>query len=599
MARTPRRNASRSSPRSREPSSWREQPVSKAGERDRIKMLSLVFLVVAGIITVRLFVVQVMEHSTYEALASGQHELVEQLFPTRGEILAQDPFSPNGVSPLATNETLSLVYANPKQIAKPDEEAKILAPLVGMAEEDLAARLGKSDDPYEPLLHKVSDEQVKAIQDLNLDGIHFSDETWRYYPEKSAASQVTGFLGVKDDKPVGQYGIEGKYDTELAGKPGVLKTELDSGGRFIGIGEKLVDPAQDGNTYVLSIDKNVQYATCERLKAAVEAHGAEQGAAIVLDPNTGYIIAMCSAPDFDPNDYGSIDNVDVFINSVVSKPYEVGSVMKPITMSMALNEGKVTPETTYEDTGVVTVAGFPIHNSEGTVYGVQNMIDVLTKSINTGAIFAAQQVGPEKFLEYMQNYGFGEISGIELPYEQAGDISALEKKKEIYMDTASFGQGVTTTVLQLAMAYSTIANGGNLMQPHIIKEIKKSNGYSEYTKPTVIRQVLQKNTATTLGAMLVQVVEVGHGKRAGMAGYYVAGKTGTAQVPKKEGTGYDPYVHIGSFAGFFPASHPQFVIVTRLDNPKDVQFAESDAAPLFADIAKFLVTYYHVPPDRT
>lgn len=594
--------------RSREPSrgqSWRRGDREQTeGGRDRIKILSLLFLVMGGIITVRLFVVQVLDHGVYEALATGQHELVEQLYPVRGEILAQDPFAPDGVSPIATNQTLSEVYANPKQIADPKQggdaakEAEQLAPLLGIPQDELLAKLEKSTDPYEPLLHKASDQQVKAIEELQLVGIHFKNESWRYYPENSAAAQITGFVGVKDDQRVGQYGIEGKYNTELTGKVGQLKTELDTAGRFIAVGDRLLDPAQDGDTLVLSIDKNVQYAVCARLKAAAESHGADQAATVVMDPNTGYIIAMCSYPDFDPNEYGQVESIDSYINAVVSKPYEVGSIMKPITMSMAIDQGKVTPETTYTDTGEVEIGGFKIHNSDGKANGVQTMIEVLDESLNTGAIFAAQQVGVDSFVNYMKNYGFGEYTTIELPYEQSGDISAIEKKKEIYMATASYGQGITSTVLQMATAYSVLANGGNLVEPHIIKEIRKANGYVEFTTPAVVRRVIQQSTATTVAAMLVSVVENGHGKRAQLPGYYVAGKTGTAQVPKKEGVGYDPYTHIGSFAGFFPVSNPQFVIVTRLDNPKDVQFAESSAAPLFAEIGHFLINYYHVQPDR-
>lgn len=581
----------------------RPEPETEGG-RDRIKILSLVFFMIGGMIIVRLFVVQILDHGVYEALATGQHELVEQLYPVRGEILAQDPFVTDGVSPIATNQTLSEIYANPKQIADPKQggdavkEAEQLAPLLGVPQAELETKLSKSDDPYEPLLHKANDQQVKAIQELKLPGIHFKNESWRYYPETSSAAQITGFVGMKDDERVGQYGIEGKYNTELAGKMGQLKTELDSSGRFIAVGDRLLDPAQDGDTFVLSIDKNVQYAVCERVKAAAEKHGADQAAAVVMDPNTGYVVAMCSYPDFDPNEYGQVDSVETYINSVVSKPYEVGSIMKPMTMSMAIDQGKLTPESTYTDEGVVSIGGFKIHNSDGKSNGVQTMIEVLDKSLNTGAIYAAQQVGADSFLSYMKNYGFGQYTTIELPYEQAGDFSALEKKKEIYMATASYGQGVTATVLQMALAYSVIANGGNLVEPHIIKEIRKANGYVEYTNPAVVRRVIQASTATTVGAMLVSVVENGHGQRAQLPGYYVAGKTGTAQVPKKDGVGYDQYTHIGSFAGFFPVAHPQFVIVTRLDNPKDVQFAESSAAPLFSDIGRFLINYYHVPPDR-
>lgn len=225
------------------------------------------------------------------------------------------------------------------------------------------------------------------------------------------------------------------------------------------------------------------------------------------------------------------------------------------------------------------------------------MAQVLEKSLNTGTIFAVRKLGPPLFLKYVEDFGFGSLTGIELDTESPGDISALRKKGEIWSATGSFGQGLTVTPVQLASAFSAIANGGKLMKPTVIKEIRHPDGRTETPEPKVVRQVITQRTALLVSGMLVRVVERGHGKLAAVPGYYVAGKTGTAQVPRKDGQGYEKDVSIGSFVGFAPADNPAFVILTKIDRPRDVQWAESSAAPLFGEIAKFLLDYLQIPPD--
>ncbi|MEK7537619.1 MAG: penicillin-binding transpeptidase domain-containing protein, partial [Patescibacteria group bacterium] len=265
------------------------------------------------------------------------------------------------------------------------------------------------------------------------------------------------------------------------------------------------------------------------------------------------------------------------------------------TMAAALNEGKVTPETTYTDTGQVRIGNFTIKNSDGHANGVQTMYEVLEKSLNTGAIFAMEQVGPAKFADYVQAFGFGSPTKIDLD-EAGGDISGLKTGKEIYAATGAFGQGMTVTPLQLAAAYGALANGGKLMQPYVVDRIRKPDGAEVVTQPKEVRAVISTQTSATISAMLVRVVQNGHGKRAGVPGYFVAGKTGTAQIPDPATGTYMKDLTIGTFAGFAPVEDPQFVMVVQLIKPRDVQFAESSAAPLFGNLAKFLMLYLHIPP---
>jgi cell division protein FtsI/penicillin-binding protein 2 len=226
------------------------------------------------------------------------------------------------------------------------------------------------------------------------------------------------------------------------------------------------------------------------------------------------------------------------------------------------------------------------------------MTDVLDESLNTGAVFAVQKIGAESFKKYVEDFGFGETVGIGLDFESSGNISSLSKKGAIWSATGSFGQGISVTPIQVVAAFGAIANGGKLMKPYIVDEIRKSNGEIIKAEQKVIRQVISSRTATLLGGMLASVVEHGHGKRAGVSGYYVAGKTGTAQVAKKEGSGYEKDVTIGSFVGFAPVEDPKFVMLVKIDHPRDTIWAEATAAPLFGEIAKFMLNYFKVPPSR-
>lgn len=567
---------------------------SSAWWHDRLTLLGLALGVFAVLLVLRAFSLQIASHGFYSALAADQHELSTQLQPTRGSIVVRDPQAATGTYPLATNKTLHLLYAIPKQITDPISVARTLAPLVNVEEEVLLTRLNKPNDLYEPIQHELSDAKQAEILALKIPGLYFADENTRYYPEKNIGSHILGFVGFDDKKKVGRYGFEGAHETELAGRQGYLQAEKDASGQLIATAAQLWQPAIDGSDFVLTIDRTIQFEACRSLNEAVKKHGADGGSVVILDPQTGAVLAMCGAPDFDPNNYADVKDVKTFVNPA-TQPYEPGSVFKPLTMAAALNEDALTPDTTYTDTGEVKVGSFTIRNSDKKSNGVQTMYEVLEKSLNTGAIYAMQQIGPTTFERYVQAYGFGAPTGVELS-ESTGNITSLTKGKDIYAMTGSFGQGLTVTPLQLAAAYGALANGGKLMQPYLVDAVKKSDGTTTTTQPKLVRQVLTAKTSATIGAMLVRVVQNGHGKKAGVPGYFVAGKTGTAQIPDPKTGAYHENETIGTFAGFAPVENPRFVMVVQLVRPRDVQFAESSAAPLFGDIAKFLLLYMGVPP---
>lgn len=556
----------------------------------------------AVVIILKLFILQIVEHDLYLALASGQHAFFSELIPERGMISVHD-YKDEIIVPIATNEQRAFVYADPRLIVDPTTTAQKIGEALSFSEEQVSAlieRLDQPEDPYEPIARDVSDETLQRILALELSGIAYVREWRRLYPEPLLGGHVSGFLGMSEDKPLGQYGIEGYFDELLVGASGFLRSEKDIAGRLITVGNTSIEPAKDGADIVLTIDRTIQFKTCRALKSAIERHSAEGGSVVIVEPSSGQILAMCGAPDFDPNNYSDVEAIDAFNNPAIFQAYEPGSIFKPVTMAAAIDAGAVNAGTTFEDTGSVLVQGWPkpLGNAQGKMYGVVNMTQVLEDSINTGMVFAMRQTGQETFVEYVKRFGFGETTGVELDTEVSGTIASLENAAEIYAATASFGQGITVTPLQIAMAYAAIANGGMLKRPHIVDEIHHPDGTIEKKAPEDIAQIMDPKTARILGAMLVSVIEHGHGKRAGVSGYYIAGKTGTAQVARRDGIGYDEASTIGSFAGFGPVENPKFVMVVRIDNPKDVVWAESTAAPLFGELAEFLLEYFEVAPVR-
>ncbi len=456
--------------------------------------------------------------------------------------------------------------------------------------------LTKPNDPYEELAKKVDLAVARQIETQHWPGINYLIKEYRYYPEAETFAHLTGFVGYNGRQHRGQYGLEGFFEEELAGRPGSMRAEYSAAGNLVIVNDRQYRRPVDGSSLVLTIVRSIQHIACEKLKAAVKKHGADSGTVIIVNPQSGEILAMCSYPSFDPNNYQQAKDINIFNNPAIFTPYEPGSVFKPIVMAAALDQGKVNPQTTYVDKGSVKIKGWPkpIKNSDFAshgAHGLTTMTEVLQKSLNTGAIYAMEKIGPNVFAQYVKKFGFGEKTGIELETEAAGNISHLLSQpiKEIYAATASFGQGITVTPLQLAMAYAAIANGGILMKPYLVKAMILPAGNKYLIKPRQLRRVIADKTATLLTGMLVSVVEQGHAKRARVNGYYVAGKTGTAQVASKKGGYSDKTIH--TFVGFAPADNPAFVMLVKLDDPKDVEFSASSAAPLFSQIADFILTY--------
>lgn len=562
----------------------------------RIYTLVFFVLVCAGAIFARLFVLQVQGHGKYLDLAENQHKILKELTPRRGDIFMAEK---NELYPLATNREMQMAYAVPQEIGDMDKTVAFVSETLGIEKTQLWEKFSDKDDLYEVLKHKITAEEEARIKENNLPGIKMMPEDFRYYPGGELASQVVGFVGSDGENFRGMYGIEAFWDQELRGETGNIRQERDTRGRWISIADREIEPAKNGDTLILTINHTVQYEVEKILKETVEKHGAESGSVIAMEVKTGKILAMASWPSFNPNDYAKVEDISAFLNPAISSAYECGSAFKPITMAAGIDDGKIEPDTTYVDTGSVKEAGYTIKNSEEKVYGKKTMTNVLETSINTGVIYVEKLVGNKKFYEYVRDFGFGQKSGITLPSESAGDINNLEElQRDIHFFTASFGQGITVTPLQLVNAYAAIGNKGRLMKPQIVDKIIKADGSEEQTGAEELRQVISEETARKVSQMLRSVVVNGHGKRADVPGYLVAGKTGTAQVSKVGEKGYDEGLTIGTFAGFAPMDDAQFAVLVKVYDPKDVQWAESTAAPAFSKVMKFLLEYYGVKPTE-
>ena len=570
---------------------------SEVSEKNwRIYILTIFVLVAAFCILARLYFLQVVRHDAFEELAENQHQSTIQILPERGEIFLRDE---GGPYPVAVNKELQMAYAVPKEMEDTNSAAESLSSILSLDKGMLLEKFSDRDDMFEILKHKLNDEEVAKIKEAKISGIYLAPESFRYYPAGELAAQIIGFVGSDGAKQKGMYGVEAFWEEELKGESGMLKQESDSRGRWIPISDRNVHETRDGLDIILTINHTVQFEVEKILKATMEKFGADGGTIVVMEPKTGKILALANQPSFNPNEFSSVDDISKFLNPALSLPYECGSVFKPFTAAIGIDDGKINPDTTFTDTGVVHEAGYEIHNSDMKAYGKQTMTEVLEKSLNTGVIYIEKLVGNVKFAEYIKRFGFGEKSGIELPGEVAGNIKNLSNPRiTINFYTASFGQGISVTPIQLASAFAALANDGILMKPQIIDRFRHKDGREEEVEPQQVRQVVSEDAARQVSKMLRAVVMNGHGKRADVPGYLVGGKTGTAQVAKTGAKGYEEGINIGSFAGYAPINDPQFVVLVKISNPKGVVWVESSAAPTFGEVMKFLLEYYKVKPTE-
>lgn len=552
----------------------------------RLGLLFLGAVFAIGLVEFRLFEKQVLDHGRYVQASEYQSVSNKAQAPSRGRIFSTD--LTGKLYPLAVSQWRYQLLVSPRQVKNKQKLAESLAVDLSVPAEEIFQTINNNKVYVPPIRRGLDEEMADRLSQKDYGGVFLLPELTRVYPEgTNIAPQILGFVGADGE---GKYGVEALYDELLRGKSGSQTVKRDSLGRLIDILSGI--KPENGSDLTLTLDYNLQFMVETKLQEALQEYQADSGTILVLDPKTGAIRAIAGAPKYDPNTFSQIKAEDqrLFLSSAFSDLYEPGSVFKPLTMAAALDSGAVTPDTTNTFGKTVTVSGYEINNAEDKVYGKETMGQVLENSDNVAMVWVAQQLGSENQRAYLEKYGFGQKSALGLVGEQGGKLRPKEEWNDLLRSTAAFGQGISVNLVQLASAYAIIANNGLTVTPQLVSKAI-SAGNEKVFEPKTGTQAIKPETASAVRTMLAGVVERGHGKRAGINGVKVGGKTGTAQVPNPEGGYYDDR-HIGTFVGMFPIEDPKFVMAVRLDNPKTVRFAESSAAPTFGKIADWMATYY-------
>ena len=504
---------------------------------------------------------QLAKNGYYTARAASEQSASAAAAMNRGAIYFT---SQNGSTmPVAINKDFPTIYAVPTAVSDAAEAANALAPVLNMPVTALQEILSKPHDSYELLAAKADPSLVNAVSALAIPGIYVENDPARYYPLGTVAAQVLGFVGPNASAAgtSGHYGIEAYDDTPLAA----------------------------GTDITLTIDPNIQIESEEVLRNLVTANDATGGSVIVEDPATGKILAMAGYPAFDPNNYESSSFAN-FLNPTVQSIYEPGSIFKVLTMAAGIDAGKITPDTTYDDTGTVKVDGAKITNYDLKTHGPYGpgttMTQVIEHSINTGAIFAENQIGNDTFEAYMKKFRIDQKTGIDLPGEVAGTLNGLRPNApQVNFDTVAYGQGVAVTPVGLITAIGAIANGGVMMRPYANAALS----------PQVVGQVMTASTAKQVTQMMVDAVDLAG--VANISGYSLAGKTGSAFIPDLVHGGYTNQL-IDSYVGFGPTSNPRFIALIRLNTLPETALAAQSVVPAFKELSQYIINYYNIPPDR-
>jgi cell division protein FtsI (penicillin-binding protein 3) len=556
--------------------------------RVRIRIISTLFVVFFAIIGVRAFYLQIIKEDEWVKRGERQHRKVVPLTPARGTI-----YDSTGSS-LAVSIEMDSCFAEPDKIQNVGDAAAKLSPILRLTREQLVKKFN-SNKHFVWLQRQMTPDLVRKIRDLDIKGIEFVKETKRFYPNSEVAAHVIGFTG-RD--PEGLEGVELKFNSLILGSTGYLVTERDALGRDIGLNGQIVKKSSKGSSVVLTIDKNIQYIAEKELAKAVTESRASTGMALVMEPQTGKILAMANYPNFNPNSFQKYP-VQCLRNRVVADSFEPGSTLKVFLVAAALEEKVVSPNESINcENGSYSIGGRTIHDTHK--HGMLKISEILKYSSNIGAAKIGTRLGQQKLYSYLKNFGFGTRSGIELPGEAPGLLRERSQWYGIDLATISFGQGISISALQLATAISAVGNGGNLMKPYIVDRIMDDNGnILQQFSPQMRRRVISQHTAYALTRMMEGVTdEGGTGIKASVEGYDVAGKTGTAQKVDPLTRAYSASKRTASFVGFVPAEHPRLTIVVVIDEPKTNSYGGIVAAPAFSEIALQTLCYLRVMPTK-
>lgn len=567
---------------------------------DRVIFFSLIATGIVLLFIVRLVYVQGVQGAEYKKQAEAQYVPVITPIFNRGNIFLKSKLGEE--IPLASLEEYYTLAIQPNRVKSADmllDELR-MAQVLFADEAIIRQKVGKKDDPYEEIVKDVSKKSVDILKEKNISGLSFNKNYRRIYPQKSTGSQVVGFVGSDGSAVRGQYGLERTYDDTLervSSAPINVFADV-----FLDINDTLSTKVKKEDAdIVLTMDPVALDTLHKALVSVDQKWNPEMVGGIIMDPKTGKILAMDSLPSFDPNTY-SESKTARFVNPNVESVFEMGSIVKALTMAAGIDAGKVTPETTYNDKGTLLLNGYKVSNFDKKARGVVSMQEVLNQSLNVGATFVMQQMGQLEFARYFREvYALVQKTGIDLPNEVNNLVKSLQSKEEVNYATASFGQGIALTPIATIRALAVLANGGYLVTPYVADEIV----YKDGTREKIIRdkpvQTLKKETSEVITQMLVHIVdtELGKGKYS-MKEYALAAKTGTAEIPNPNG-GYREDAYLHSFFGYYPAYEPKFIVLLYQVYPKggfEARYASQTLTEPFFDIAHTLLSYFSVPPDR-
>lgn len=566
----------------------------------RVRVLSGILTVTVAVIVVRLFQLQVIDHQKYRQLAY-QEQVKKLTIPAqRGLIYVLDHQKP---APIVMNETVYTMFVDP-QVVKDDQA--VLATLLALDKDlilgDSAAKLSQKKSRYQVLARGLSRQQAEVIKAKKLAGVGFQAVSRRIYPEGALASQVLGFVNANG----GQYGVEGKLDKRLTGENGVLEAVTDVADVPLTVGEKYTNiPARNGDNLVLSIDRNIQSQVEKILKSGLEKVGADNGSALIMNPQTGQIMAMVNYPSYSVADFTKVKDVSLFNNSTIDRPYEAGSVIKVFTVAMGINEGKITPKTVFYNQDTVKVGDRTIKNAYKGKIGNITMQDALQYSLNTGMVNIISRLGGGNIdraarniiYNYFYNrFRLGQKTNIELPETKGIIIPPTEVEgNAVRYSNMSFGQGMDVTMVQVAAGFSAIVNGGVYYQPTVLAGTMQNGIFKSQAPKVVDAQVVKNTTSTQVRQMLTDARRLYY-KNVDRVGYEIGGKTGTSE--KIVDGKYVENQTVATYLGYGGTNRPEYVIMVRVDGKNKFLAGNTDAAPIFTDISNWLIDYLKLYPKE-
>jgi cell division protein FtsI/penicillin-binding protein 2 len=563
-------------------------------QRRRIRIVIGLVVFAGALVIFRLFSLQVINGSSYRERAERQYVTPSGTLFDRGNIY----FSNKDATTVAgaTVATGFKIAITPSRLTSIEHTYDALHAIVPIDKEEFFQKASKKNDPYEEVYEHATTEEGEKLGALGLPGVQLVRQKWRLYPGGSLAANTIGFVSYKGNDLVGNYGIEEYYNDVLTKQSNNFYVNFFAE-IFANMQSTVFKNRTATGDVVTSIEPTVQSELEHAISGVQSKWASETVGGVVLDPYTGEILAMATAPTFDLNSYGSEKNVRIYNNPLSQSVYEMGSIVKPLVMAAGIDTGVVTPTTSYNDAGSVVVRDKTISNFDKKGRGHVTMQDVLNQSLNTGMVFVEQKLGHEKFKEYMlERYRVGEKTGVDLPGEVNGIVGNLKGENDVNYATASFGQGIATTPLNIVRGFAALANGGTLITPHVATAIRTESGSLEKLTYAQRTGIIKPETAATMATMLTHVVDDGYHK--GLANYRVAAKTGTAQIAKPNGQGYYEDRNLHSLIGYFPATKPRFVIYMFNVYPKGAQFAIQSLADPFFGMVQFLANYYEIAPDR-